>query len=128
MPGPALVRMRPDVYAGPPPGTHVVAARSDRVYLGLDDDRKGESSPVPIRAIVFLREGDDLKLERVAPSVAVADLWHLNFRLATSEFRARSFQQLSRIAGSVPCWNVYRPLRLSSLEPTVALIADCFDR
>lgn len=128
MPGPALVRMRPDVYAGPPPGTHIVAARSDRVYLGLDDDRKGGSSPVPIRAIVFLREGDDLKLERVAPSVAVADLWHLNFRLATSEFRARSFQQLSRIAGSVPCWNVYRPLRLSSLEPTVALIADCFDR
>jgi hypothetical protein len=129
LPGPAVVRMRTDVYDGSPPsGTHVVEARSDRIYLGLDEDRKGGSAPVPIKAIVFLREADDLRLEPAAKSVAVADLWALNFRLATSEFRARSFQQLTRLAGSVPTWNVYRPLRLSSLEATVALIAEHFDR
>jgi hypothetical protein len=128
LPGPALVRMRTDVYDGPPPGTHVVVARSDRIYLGFDDDRKGSSAPVPIKAIVFLREADDLRVEPASASVALADLWALNFRLATSEFRARSFQQLSRLAGSVPTWNVYRPLRLSSLDATVALIAEHFSR
>ena len=129
LPGPALVRMRTDVYDGsPPPGTHVIVARSDRIYLGLDDNRKGSSAPIAIKGIVFLREADDLRLEPAARSVAVADLWHLNFRLATIESRARSFQQLSRLAGSVPTWNVYRPLRLSSLEATVALIAEHFDR
>jgi hypothetical protein len=128
LPGPALVRMRTDVYDGSPPrGMHVVVARPDRIYMGLDDDRKGSCAPVPIRAIVFLREADELRMERVTPSVAVADLWHLNFHLATNEFRARSFQQLTRLAGVIPCWNVYRPLRLASLDPTVRLIADHFN-
>jgi len=56
----------------------------------------------------------------------LADVWHLNFRLATTEFRTRAFRQLTRLAGTVPCWNVYRPLRLESLEPTVDLIAAQF--
>ena len=127
LPGPALVRLRTDVYDGSPPrGMHVVVARADRIYLGVDDDRKGSSAPVPISAVVFLREADELRMEPVIPSVAVADLWHLNFHLATKEFRAQSFQQLARLAGTVPCWNVYRPLRLASLDATVALIAECF--
>ena len=127
LPGPALLRMRPDVYRGsPPPGTHLLVERSDRVYLGLDDGRKGSSAPVPIRAIVFLREGETLRMEPVAASVAIPDLWHLNFRLANDEFRVRSFQQLSRLAGSVPCWNVYRPLDVAGLDETVALIAKRF--
>jgi hypothetical protein len=107
---------------------HVVKERPDRVYLGLDDDRKGSSAPVPIKAILFLREADELRIEPVSPSVAVADLWHLNFHVASNEFRARSFQQLTRLAGVVPSWNVYRPLRLASLDATVALIAERFDR
>ena len=127
--GPALVRMRTDVYNGSPPrGMHVVVKRPDRIYLGLDDDHKGASAPVPIKAIVFLRQGDELRIEPVSPAVAVADLWHLNFHLATNEFRARSFQQLTRLAGVVPSWNVYRPLRLANLDATVALIAERFDR
>src|SRR5712691_7376244 len=60
LPGPALVRIRPDVYDGHPPlGTHVVLARLDRVYLALDDDQRGSGAPVPIRAIIFLRESSD---------------------------------------------------------------------
>jgi len=129
LPGPALVRMRADVYGGSPPsGTHVVVARPDRIYLGLDDDRKGSGAPVLITGIVFLREAEDVRMEPVAPSVAVADLWHLNFRLATTEFRAQSFQQLTRLAGAVPSWNVFRPLRLASLDATVELIAERFSR
>jgi hypothetical protein len=129
LPGPALVRVRTDVYDGcPPRGMHVIVARPDRTFLGLDEDRKGSSAPVPIKAIVFLREADDLRIERAAPSVALPDIWHLNFRLPTNEFRARSFQQLTRLAGAVPSWNVYRPVRLASLDATVALIAEHFNR
>jgi hypothetical protein len=128
LPGPALMRMRTDVYDGSPPsGTHVVVARPDRIYLGLDDDRKGSGAPVPIKGIVFLREEESVRMEPVTASVAVADLWHLNFRLATTEFRARSFQQLTRLAGGVPSWNLFRPLRLASLDATVALIAERFN-
>ena len=127
--GPAVVRVRTDVYGGESPqGTHVVAARPDRVFLGLDDDRKGGSGPVPIKAIVFLRESEELRIEPAIASAALPDLWHLNFRFATQEHRARSFHQLARLAGGVTSWNVYRPLRLSSLDPTVELIAKHFDR
>jgi hypothetical protein len=129
LPGPALLRMRPDVYHGsPPPGTHLVLERSDRVYLGMHDDRKGSSAAVPIIGIVFLREGETLRAEPVAAAVAIADLWHLNFHLATDEYRIRSFRQLTRLAGAVPCLNVYRPLDLTILDDTVALIAGCFVR
>ena len=124
LPGPALVRMRTDVYDGQPPqGTHVVIARPDRVFLGLNDDRKGSGRPVPIKAIVFLRESEEMRIEPVSASVVLPDLWHLNFRLATQPHRARSFQQLARLAGSVPSWNLHRPLRLESLDRTVELIA-----
>jgi hypothetical protein len=128
LPGPALVRLRPDVYDGSSPkGMHMVVARPDRVYLATDDDRKGSSAPVPIRAIVFLRESEEVRIEQAAAAVAVPDLWHLKFRFATRENRAGSFQQLARLAGSVPSWNVYRPLRLASLDATVRLIAEHFD-
>jgi hypothetical protein len=105
----------------------MVVARADRVFLGIDDDRKGSSAPVTIRAIAFLRESPDLRIERAAAAASVPDLWHLKFRFATPENRASSFQQLARLAGSVPTWNVYRPLRLESLDPTVQLIAGLFD-
>jgi hypothetical protein len=124
LPGPALLRMRRDVYDGhPSQGTHLLVERSDRVFLGLDGDRKGTSAPVQIQAIVFLRDGDEVRMEPAAASVALPDLWHLNFRLATRDDRAKSFQQLARLAALVPIWNVYRPLRLESLEATVDLIA-----
>jgi len=130
LPGPALLRIRPDVYHGQaPPGTHVVASRPDRVFLGLDDDRKGGCAPVPIAGIVFLRESaGDVRMEAAQGTVALADLWALNFRLQTDEGRAQSFQQLTRLAGALPVWNLYRPLRQDTLEATVARIVEHFDR
>ena len=122
-PGPALLRLRPDVYAGSPPdGMHVVAERPDRIFLGLDAGKRGSSAPVPISGIVFLREADTLRMEPAAVVDAVKDLWHLGFRMPTTEGRAGSFRQLTALAGAVPIWNVFRPLRLSSVDETVALI------
>lgn len=129
LPGPALVRMRRDVYEGhPPQGMHLISERGDRVFLGVDTDRKGSSAPVRIRGIAFLREADDMRIEPASGPLALPDLWHLNFRVATQENRAKSFLQLSRLAGLVSIWNVYRPLRLDQLDATVDLIAQHFAR
>src|SRR5207245_8966828 len=55
LPGPPLLRVRPDVYYGhPTAGTHMVEARRNRVYLGGNDDRKGDGAPVPLPAAGFL--------------------------------------------------------------------------
>jgi hypothetical protein len=125
LPGPALIRIRPDVYAGhPPAGTHVVVEREGRVYLGIDQERRGSSAPVPLRAIVFLRESDGhSRIEPATPAVALADMWHLNFRLPDNDGRARSFRQLSVLAGCVPIWNLHRPLTRASLHATVGMVA-----
>ena len=123
IPGPALLRLRPDVFEGATPsGTHVVAQRPDRIFLGFDAFTRGSGAPVPIKAIVFLREGDEMAAVRVPPQTALKDLWRLSFRTGTEEARAASFQQLARLAGSVPCWNVARRLTLASLNPTVEII------
>jgi len=125
LPGPALVRLRPDVYGGCPlSGMRVVAMRPDRVFLALEGERRGTSAPLPIRGIAFLREGDTPSVESAPVVDSVRDLWHLGFRLPTSEARAESFRMLTELAGSVPAWNVSRPLRIGNLHEVVALIAD----
>ena len=122
--GPAMLRIRPDMFDGrAPAGTHVVSVSDDRIYLALDEDRRGNDHPVPIRAIFFLRESaEEIHFERVTPQKALPDLWALNFRLPTVADSARAFVQLSRLAGSVPIWNLYRPLRVASLSKTVGRI------
>ena len=124
LPGPALLRIRPDVYDGlPPPGTHVVASRPDRVYLAIDDDHRGSSAPVPITAVVFLRESPDaIAVTPMTRGAALPDLWSLSFRLATDDGRGRTFRQLARLAGALPIWNLCRPMRLGSLDATVEQI------
>lgn len=125
-PGPALLRMRPDVYGGQAyEGTHVVLERPDRVFLALNADRKGSSAPVPLAGIVFLRESEDgIRVEPAEPPTALADLWALNFRLPTGEARTHSFQRLAGLAGGVRLANLYRPLRLADLDDTVTAIED----
>lgn len=124
VPGPALLRVRPDVYDGDPPsGTELVRRQPDRVYLAIAPERRGTSAPVPIAAIVFLRaSADEVRLERAPAPVALADLWSLSFRLPTDVARARAFRQLARLASSTPTWDLYRPIRLTRLDETVAQI------
>lgn len=123
LPGPALVRLRPDIYAGAPPiGMREVAVRPDRIFLGMEGRFRGSSSPLPILGIIFLREGEALRIEPAPVVDSVRDLWHLGFRLPTAEARAESFRALGELAGGVPVWNLFRPLRLEHLGPTVELI------
>jgi hypothetical protein len=125
-PGPAVIRLRPDVYNGTPPrGLVEVAARPDRIFLAPEAGQRGSAGPRPIRGIVFLREGEEVAVRAASPVDAIRDLWHLNFRLPSAEAREHSFRSLTALAGAVPVWNLYRPFRLDALSATVEAIVVC---
>jgi hypothetical protein len=125
IPGPALIRIRPDVFSPDlPDGLFVAGARPDRVFVGFDAAHRGSSDPLPIRGVVFLRNSDGFKVETVPRATALKDLWSLNFRTGTEADRVNSFQKLAALAGSVDSWNLYRPFRLSALDETVDLVLE----
>lgn len=124
LPGPAILRIRPDMFDGrTPAGTQVVSEYDDRIYLSLDENRRGSDDPVPIKAIVFLRQSANLiHVERVTAQRAIPDLWGLKFHLPHDAARAEAFRQLTGLAGRIPIWNLYRPLQVAALGETVAKI------
>lgn len=125
IPGPALLRLRPDVFSQDlPPGLHVAESRPDRVFIGFDVERSGTSAPVPIQGVFFLRESTELGVQAVPKATALKDLWRLSFRTATDADRADSFQKLAQLAGSLDSWNLYRPMLLTALNRTVDLVLE----
>ena len=125
IPGPAILRLRPDVYDRTlPEGLSVIAEQPDRIFVGFDALRRGSGAPVPIKAIAFLRESDGFHTEPVPAVTALKDLWRLSFRTGTDEWRAASFKSLTALAGSIRAFNVYRPLSHAALDTTVSLIEE----
>ena len=124
-PGPAALRVRPDMFRdSPPEGSTVVAKRPDRIVLRIDDARAGTADPVPIRAILLLRESDgEIRLEPVERVRALPDLYALSFRIGGRDSAADTFARVSRLAGATAIWNLHRPLRLDNLEQVVAHVA-----
>jgi hypothetical protein len=128
-PGPTCVRLRPDVFNGEaPPGTTIAAVRSDRIHLTLDADRRGDGCPVPIRAVVFLRESETVRIERVNGRESLPDLWTLTFRFQSEMERRRCFSQLAHLATAVPVWNLYRPLHIANLDEVVSRLVEALRR
>jgi hypothetical protein len=128
IPGPALLRVRPDTYARLDlPGTRVVARKPDRIYLTIEHARRGTCAPVPLRGVVFLRESpDDVTMERVRTQAAIPDLWSLGSGLPTDSHRAHAFHSVTELAGSVPVWNLYRPLSFDLLPRVIdRIISTC---
>jgi hypothetical protein len=125
IPGPAMLRVRHDVAGQLTlPGARDVAVGDDRVHYSLDPSRRGDCRPVPLRALVMLRESQNgVALHRVAAADALRELWPLSFRLPGVEDRERSFQALTALADTVRVWNLARPLRLDDLDHVVATIA-----
>jgi hypothetical protein len=126
-PGPAMLRVRRDVYENLEiPSTHPVAEDEDRVHLALDDDARGDGSPVPIAGVVFLRRGDGAPpvVERRAARASIPDLWALSMNLPTEEDRSRCFQGVAALAGSVPTWNLRRDFSLARIDDVVSLVID----
>jgi hypothetical protein len=126
LPGPTSVRLRPDIFRGEAPtGTRVLSVGNDRIHLVLDSDRAGDSLPVPIKALVFLRDpAEHIFLERVKAGQALRDLWALSFHLQNTIARSRSFSQLAQLAGSISVWNLHRPLSLMNLDEVVSRIVE----
>lgn len=123
IPGPALLRLRPDVIPETlPDGLFIADQRPDRLFIGFEPGRAGSGAPVPVRAIVFLREGEEIRAQPADPVTVVKDLWALSSRIGSDEGRADSFRQLTKLAGSVPAWNVARPLTIDALGPTVDMV------
>lgn len=127
-PGAAGVRVRRDVYGRLElPGTTVAREDAGTVQVSIDEDRRGDASPVPLAAIVLLRKSEgEATLTRVPSGRAVQDLWAVSLRLPTDEDRSRCFGQVGDLAARVPVWNLTRRLAFDDLRATVDLvIAEC---
>jgi hypothetical protein len=122
IPGPAMLRLRHDVARQLElPEARLVGEDPDRIHYALR--RPGDCEPVPLRAVVFLTEGDSAVLEQVEPPEAVRDLWALSFRLPTEKDVGRSFAAVADLAAAVPVLRLRRPLALDALAEHVALVA-----
>jgi hypothetical protein len=125
LPGPAAIRLRNDV-AGRLSVSAAGDARSgiDRTRLTLDPDERGDSAPVPLGAILFLRSDDSAPtVKEVSLANAIPDLWALSLRL-TSQDDARCFHGLVDSASSVPIFDLHRRLRFEDLSQTVGYVID----
>jgi hypothetical protein len=119
-PGPAMLRVRRDSFerVGVPDAA-IVGEDPDRIHLAIDPARRGAGDAIPIAAIVLLREGDEVRVEVVAPELAIPDLWALAFKLPTDDDRTRCFGAVSALASSVPVWNLHRPMRYETLPQVI---------
>jgi hypothetical protein len=123
-PGPAMLRVRRDVFARlEVPSTYVVAEDHERVHLALVQEARGDGAPIPIGAIIFLRRGQGAPvIERRTARESIPDLWALSMNLPTDEDRSRCFQGVSALAGSVPTWNLERDFTIDEIDEIVDLI------
>jgi hypothetical protein len=125
LPGPSVLRMRRDSYERlDPSGAEITADHPGRVHLALNAERRGDGAPVPLRGIVFLRTGEPVRTQVVATGRSLPDLWALSLKLPSDADRARCFQATAALAGSVPVWNLYRPLEFEGLPRIVERVID----
>jgi hypothetical protein len=129
LPGPAVIRMRSDAMRDVPPGTTVVKTTSERIVLAIDEERRGGSAPVPLRAVVLLRIAEDgrIQLDRLDSATAIRDMWALSFRIPDSPDRTRAFEQLADLARTTPVYNLQRPLTFETLPRVVEIVRELCD-
>jgi len=127
VPGPAMLRVRPDVADDLELRDTLLVGRDEtRVHLALAPHGRGTCDPVPLRAIIFLRESDQSPtLVRVSAAEALPDLWELNFRLLGAPAFASSFEALADLVRSISIWNLFRQLGLDRLDETVEAVLAC---
>jgi len=122
-PGPALLRIRRDVFERVAFRDTVVAFESPlRVTLAVDPSRRGAAGPVKLGGIILLQRSDDeMRLARATPAEAVRDLFNLCFR---GNFdRGRTFQEVASLVSVVPVWYLSRRLDYGGLPAVVDRIA-----
>lgn len=128
LPGPSMLRVRPDVYPRLDLKNATPVAQDDeRVHLVLDGPARGDGAPVPLAGIVFLRSGDGpTTLHPRPPQDTIRDLWALSLNLPSEHDRARCFRGVATLASSVPAWDLHRRLSLDALDEVVqTVISTC---
>ena len=84
--------------------------------------------PVPIRAIVFVRDAalraveDRPAISAVAAADSLANLWSVSFTLPTDEGRQRTFEKTAALASRVEMFEMYRPASFDDLSAAVDLV------
>ena len=130
LPGPAILRIRHDVYSRLElAGTEPVLRDDEKVHLMLTAAARGSGVPVPIRAIVFVRDTSLQVVEgrpaisAVAAADSLANLWSVSFTLPTAEGRQRTFEKSAALADKVAMFEMYRPASFDDLSEAVELVA-----
>jgi hypothetical protein len=126
VPGPAMLRLRRDVTnAVRLPGADAVGIDEDRVHFALARSGRGGCKPVPLAAVLLLRESSEgISLRRLEPARALPDLWALSFRLPQHDDRERCFAGVAALANAVPILDLARPLSLDTLGRTVERVEE----
>ena len=127
VPGPAMLRIRPDTFERLRlPDVDVVFRDDDRVHVAFDVSDRGDGAPVPLAGIVLLRVADGISIDRVASVDAIPDLFTLSLHVPSDDDRTRAFDAVTRLADEVPIWNLRRPLRYDALDDVIeAVVASC---
>lgn len=124
VPGPAALRLRPDVADRVRPADAVELHRSrERVHLALAPATRGTCAPVPVATVVLLTQ-PGTPLGPLSATEGVAALWSLSFKLPTEDDRVRAFDSLVALAARVPFERVHRSSRLETLPATLDTLAD----
>lgn len=121
LPGPDLLRLRPDVAPRILESTdlEVVHQSNERVIVRSGTRR---SEPVPLSAIVFLKNGDRCTHERRFDPKRIADLWQVGFHFPNLSDRERAFKGLANLADTIAIYDLKRPLRWESLECSMDIV------
>jgi len=121
IPGPAMLRIRADVADQLEiPNATVLDAGDARLHLALDPAQRGDCSPVPIRAVVFLQGGSDsISLQPADASETLRNLFALIFRLPGTTETERAFTAAATISAQVPGWTLSYPYGLDVLGHVV---------
>lgn len=128
-PGPASLRVRRDMAAHllPLDGMHEIGNLDDRVVLAATDP--GDGDPMPVSAVVLLKGFEDAgSLREVDPLDVLPDLWLLSFHLPTEEDRARKFNQLIDVIGSVAVWELTQPNNPEAIVATAETLVATVNR
>ncbi len=126
LPGPALLRLRRDVFNHIDFSASEVAFETEfRVALSIDPSRRGDAQPVPLRAIVLLgRSEGEMSLVRAHPADAIRDLFNLSFKSILD--RGRAFEDVAKLVKAVPVWYLARRLEFGALPAVVdRIVTEC---
>jgi hypothetical protein len=130
-PGPAVLRLRPDVDRMLQlPDVEVVAEEPDRVHSAVADHRRGDGAAVPLAGVVFLRSAERVepKLSERSAGSAIPDLWAFSLNLPDDADRSRCFRGVAGLANRVRLWDLERDMSFDQIDRVVELVVrTCLD-